>query len=72
MPSTRDNVERKLRELQIPPTAIKEFTKDIFGKLERGLVDARDEGELTGMLSYSILPLQSSTLGLFSIGLMLF
>ena len=50
----RENIEHKLRELQISPGVMKEFTKDIFGnpsKLERGLVDAKNEGELHSMLN---------------------
>lgn len=50
----RENVEQKLRGLQIPQEVVKEFTKDIFGnpsKLEYGIVDAKDESELRSMLA---------------------
>lgn len=45
----RENIERKLREFSISSDLIKEFIRDIFGnpsKLERGLVDAKNEEEL--------------------------
>ena len=49
----RENIERKLRELEVPSDVIKEVIKDIFGnpsKLEQGLVDAKDEEELRAMV----------------------
>ena len=44
----RGNIERKLRELNIPAEESKRFIIDIFGcpsKLETGLVDSKDETE---------------------------
>ena len=49
----KGNIEHKLRELNIPPTTIKEFIRDIFGYptlLQRGLVDAQSELELVNMM----------------------
>ena len=50
----RGNIEHKLRQLNVPSTTIKEFTRDIFGcptLLQHGLVDAQDELELNRMMS---------------------
>ena len=50
----RENIERKLQQLSISSSAIKEYKKDIFGdpsQLELGVVDAESESELDAMLN---------------------
>ena len=50
----RENVERKLRELNIPKETAKEFVRDVFGCVasrQRGLVDAKISVELEDMFS---------------------
>ena len=50
----RENIERKLQQLSISASVIKEYRKDIFGspsQLELGLVDAESESELDAMLN---------------------
>lgn len=50
----RGNIDRKLQELKIPPEVSREFVKDIFGcpsKLEKGLVDSKDEAELQSAIA---------------------
>ena len=50
----RENIERKLQQLNISISTIKEYRRDIFGnpsQLELGLVDAESESELDAMLN---------------------
>ena len=50
----RENIERKLSELNIPKETAKESVKDVFGcvaSCQKGLVDARDGVELGDMFS---------------------
>ena len=50
----RENIERKLQQLNISTSTIKEYRKDIFGnpsRFELGLVDAESESELDAMLN---------------------
>lgn len=50
----RENIKRKLQQLNIAASVIKVYRKDIFGdpsQLEFGLVDAESESELDAMLN---------------------
>ena len=50
----RENIERKLQQLNISTSTIKEYRRDIFGnpsQYELGLVDAESKSELDAMLN---------------------